>query len=140
MTKHLVVVFCSLSMCLTSSAWVFAQDKLPVEGKSTTSKDKPPSQEQVPPQGQANALSDCIARSLPITDGGHRWNIDATNNCGRGWACDFSLTLRTNTGLNTSGSCSAFVPQNAVNLRICSHFDSTLTWVAVTSNGYQCHY
>jgi hypothetical protein len=92
-------------------------------------------------EGKVKIKSDCIARSVPITDHGHRWNIDATNNCGgRGWSCDFRVTLRTNNGLTTQGACSGFVPLNAHGLRVCSVYDSTKTWIAVTSNTYQCHY
>jgi hypothetical protein len=94
---------------------------------------------ELAPSGLDKVLNDCIARNLPITNGGHTWNIDATNHCGKGWACNFSLTLRTSKGLTTNASCSAFVPQNASNLRVCSHTDNTLVWTQVLSNGYQCH-
>src|ERR1700722_3332095 len=79
------------------------------------------------------ALRNCMAMYYSITDNGHRWNMDAQNNCGRPYTCHVYINLKTSNGLTTNGSCDPGVPVGPS--RVCSHGDVGHTWVSVINAG-----
>lgn len=114
---------------LLGPEWASAQKAKDVgRPKMTTSKTKTEGgmiKEVTPP---AEAAAPCISMALSITESGHRWNVDATNNCGRRLQCNVTVHLRTSTGLNTTGTCNPAVDPGTS--RVCSAFSAQLQWVS----------
>lgn len=126
-----IVIFAATLACalLLGTMLVSAQKSEDVgEVKMTTSKTKTESGmiKEVPPS--AKAAAPCVSMALSITEGGHRWNVDATNNCGRILQCNVTVNLRTSTGLNTTGTCNPAV--NPGTSRVCSASNAQLQWVS----------
>ena len=96
---------------------------------------------QLPPQGEASLMRDCIVRNVSVTNDGHTWNIDVTNNCGdRAWACNFFAALKASDGTTSNVGCSAIVSASARGARVCTVTNPKKTWMTATGNIYQCHY
>lgn len=74
-----------------------------------------------------------------VTEGGHRWNINATNTGGSTQHCDATCKLKTSNGKTTVGSCKPDVPANASDLQVCSVYDKDLIWTVSEPVSYSCH-
>ena len=117
---------CALLLVSTSAAAQEAKDV--GRSKMTTSKAKTESGMIKEATPAADAKASCVSMALSLTEGGHRWNIDAANSCGRRLQCNVTVNLRTSTGLNTTGTCNPAVDPGSS--RVCSVYSAQYQWVS----------
>jgi hypothetical protein len=97
-----------------------------------------PKQDQNTQAGNKQATVSPVTMRCFISDGGHQWNINATNSSGTSYNCQATCKLKTSTGNTTNGSCNPNVPANAKDLQVCNVSDNTLVWTTNDPVSFTC--
>jgi hypothetical protein len=129
----------SLAVLFLMSVSVFGQETTESTGKVAEPQKAEKKGQQLIEEAEKTAAYP-VSTSCYVSDGGHRWNINASNTANRNYSCSSRCYLKTSTGYNTVATCSYTVPAKANNVRVCTVFDNRTVWTVTNPGSFSCNW